>query len=296
MLNRLVIGTAQLGMDYGIANRTGQPDLETSKSIIKTAWQSGILEFDTAQAYGESEHVLGEVLSTLGINSEVKITSKFNPNIDHLEKNKLLNALEKTLFNLKISKLYSIILHKEELLKFWDKGLSDTLYGFLSSGFVKHLGVSVYSPEMAIKAIKTKNISFIQLPSNLLDHRFQKVGVFDLAEEYGKQIYVRSVFLQGLLLMDSNTVPLNMRFAIDALKKLELFSKNNGISKKTLALLFVKKAYPKTRVIIGVETPDQLLDNLKRWNETLPLGLIEQVNKEFERVDNKILNPSLWYT
>jgi len=295
-MERLVIGTVQLGMKYGIANRTGQPDYKTSESIIKTAWDSGIREFDTAQAYGESEHIIGKVLSSLGINNEVKIASKFHPIINHLNKHNLLKALEKTLSSLRIPSLYRLILHKEELLDLWNKGLSEILSEFVNSGLVKHLGISVYSPDKAIKAIKTNNISSVQLPSNLLDHRFENAGVFKLAEENGKQIYIRSIFLQGLLLINSEDLAVKMQFANAVLKRLEIFAKKKGISKKTLSLLYLKKAYPKAKIIVGVETPDQLLDNLKRWRKNLPLGLIEQVKKEFEHVDNKILNPSLWYT
>ena len=59
--NRLVLGTAQLGMDYCIANTTGQPVYDTAKTIVQEAWESGICEFDTAQAYGQSEQVLEQV-------------------------------------------------------------------------------------------------------------------------------------------------------------------------------------------------------------------------------------------
>ena len=131
-MERLVIGTAQLGMKYGIASRNGQPDIKTSESIIKTAWESGIREFDTAQAYGESEHVLGDILSLLGINNKVKIASKFHPGLNHLNKYALLKALEKTLSNLKIPRLYRIILHKEEFLDLWNKGLSEILSEFVN--------------------------------------------------------------------------------------------------------------------------------------------------------------------
>ena len=52
-MKQLVLGTAQLGMNYGIANTSGQPDFPTIKSIIQNAWNNGIQEFDTAQAYGK---------------------------------------------------------------------------------------------------------------------------------------------------------------------------------------------------------------------------------------------------
>ena len=58
-VSRFVLGTAQLGMKYGICNSHGQPDEQECLSIVETAWNSGIRFFDTAQAYQESEKVLG---------------------------------------------------------------------------------------------------------------------------------------------------------------------------------------------------------------------------------------------
>ena len=293
-VSRLVLGTAQLGMNYGVANRTGQPDFKTAESIIKMAWKSGIHEFDTAQAYGDSERVLGEVFHSLGISNDVNVISKFHPDLDHLNKDALKKALEKSLSNLKISKLYSIMLHREEFLSLWDQGLGDILSEFVKSGLVEHLGVSVYSPAKAIEALKTEGLSIIQLPSNLLDHRFEIAGVFELAEDVEKTIYIRSIFLQGLLLLNSVDLPEEMQFAVEDLRKLDVLSQHTGLSKQDLALGYVKKAYPKTKIVFGVETLGQLNNNLKSWKSILPVGLIEYTQEIFKCVEERVLNPKLW--
>jgi aryl-alcohol dehydrogenase-like predicted oxidoreductase len=281
-------------MNYGVANRTGQPDFKTAESIIKTAWKSGIHEFDTAQAYGDSERVLGEVFHSLGISNDANVISKLHPDLDHLNKDALKKALEKSLSNLKISKLYSVMLHREEFLALWDQGLGEILSGFVRSGLVEHLGVSVYSPAKAIEALKTEGLSIIQLPSNLLDHRFEIAGVFELAEDVEKTIYIRSIFLQGLLLVNSVDLPEEMQFTVEVIRKLDVLSQYTGLSKQDLALGYVKKAYPKTKIVFGVETPGQIRGNLKSWERTLPHGCVERMQEEFGYVEERILNPSLW--
>ena len=292
--HRLVLGTAQLGTNYGIANRTGQPDFKTAESIVKTAWDFGIREFDTAPGYGESEYVLGKVLESSGMNNEARIISKFHPDLDHLNQGDMRQAIEMTLSHLKIPKLYGIMLHREDLLDLWDKGLGEILTGFIRSGLVKHLGVSVYSPDKAIHALRTEGLSIVQLPSNLLDRRFERSGVFQLAGEMEKQIYVRSVFLQGLLLMDSTDLPENMQFALSVLKRFEKLSQETGVSKQDISLGYVMHAYPEAKIVIGVETPEQLKDNLKSWKAGLHPGFMEQAREEFESVEDRILNPALW--
>lgn len=293
-MNRLVLGTAQLGMHYGIANRSGQPDMKTAEAIIKTAWESGISEFDTAPAYGESQYVLGKALSLNGLGSRARIISKFHPDLDHLDGQAMTKALELTLTSLSVDALYGIMLHKEEYLDLWDKGLGETLTGFVTSGLVHNLGVSVYMPDRAVQALMTDGISSVNLPSNILDRRFEKAGVFKLAQEKKKQIYVRSVFLQGLLFMDNDNIPGNMKFAAADLQGLESLAQAERLSKQDLALAYVRDAYPDAKIVFGVETLKQLRENLSSWNKRMPTRLLESIPGKFARVENKVVNPALW--
>lgn len=53
------IGTAQIGMNNGIENQTGRPNLSQAKLMLRTAVANGIEFFDTARAYEANEQVLG---------------------------------------------------------------------------------------------------------------------------------------------------------------------------------------------------------------------------------------------
>ncbi len=292
--SRLVLGTAQFGMDYGITNQIGKPDLRTVEMIIKTAWEGGIREFDTAQGYGESETVLGKALHGLGISDEVKIISKFHPKINHVDGNLMHNALKKTLTSLRIPRLYGILLHREEILNLWDKGLAEILLGFVEAGLVEHVGVSVCSPHGALQALATDGISIVQFPSNLWDRRFERAGIFQLAGRKGKQVYVRSIFLQGILLQSSADIPAHMAFARPTLQKLDLFLNKTGLTNLELALGYVKSVYAKAKIIFGAETQAQVQNNLASWGQTLPRDILEKVKATFERVEETIVNPILW--
>ena len=293
-MKRLVLGTAQLGTNYGIANRSGKPDLKTAKSIINTAWESGICEFDTAAAYGESEQVLGKVLNSLGIGNDVKIISKFHPNLDHLNHKDMKQALEGTLSCLKISQLYGLLLHREGFLDLWDKGLGEILAGFVSSGFVECLGITVYSPKKAIQALNTEGISIVQLPTNIIDRRFEKAGVFGLAEDAGKTIYIRSIFLQGLLLMPSESLPEHMRLAAPVINRLALYAQDIGLTVKELCIGYTKHTFPHSKLIFGAETQAQVKENMECWDVDWPSDLSQKIQREFEEIDEMMLNPSLW--
>ena len=292
--SRLVLGTAQFGMRYGIANKIGQPDFLSVQSIVAEVWKSGVREFDTAQAYGESERVLGKVLRSLGIAREAKVISKLHPAIDHQDSNALNLALQQTLARLGLPNLYGLMLHTEDLLDIWETGLKDTLDKFIEQGLVERIGVSVYSPQKAARALRTNGISLVQLPSNLLDRRFEKAGVFHEAKSFGKEIYVRSVFLQGLLLMSDSDLPASMGFATTVAKRLINFANETGFSLKQLALGYVRSAYPEQKVLLGCETLEQVRENLEIWSKETPRDIVDRVQREFQDIPEKILNPSLW--
>ena len=61
----LILGTAQLGMAYGAANRRGMLSDFQARELLESAWDAGIRWFDTARAYGESERRLGEFFRSL---------------------------------------------------------------------------------------------------------------------------------------------------------------------------------------------------------------------------------------
>ncbi len=292
----LVLGTAQFGSNYGIANagKTGRPDQIAVDAIVQDAWENGIREFDTAQGYGKSEQALGAALSKLGVTAEALIISKFDPGLEHLNRSVLSNAMDESFSRLGVTSLYGMMLHREEMLSIWDKGLSGILHSFVMSGKIKHIGISVYSPEKAIQALNTDGIDMVQLPTNILDRRFETAGVFQIADEKRKKIYIRSVFLQGLILMDIEEVSREMFLARHVIEKLESISRNLKLSRKELALRYIKSEMPNAKVVFGADTPLHVKENVTCWGGVLSPSSVDRVKNIFDYVDEKILNPALW--
>ena len=291
---KLVLGTAQLGMAYGVANETGMPKKRTAEKIIQVAWENGIREFDTAQSYGESERILGGIFRKFGLSEETKIISKPHPDQNLLDMQGHLQALRESLDRLQCPTLYGYMLHREALLDFWPKGLSGILKDFVNLGLVKHIGISVYTPERALEALKSDGIDLIQVPTSILDHRFEKAGVFELAKELGKKVYIRSVFLQGLVLLATDTIPKSLRFIIPVLEKLDFLAHEFELSRTELALSYIKNAHPFAKVLFGAEQPWQVLENITLWKKDYPLEIVGRSRIAFGALGENILNPSLW--
>jgi len=195
---RLVLGTAQFGMNYGIANKTGQPSTDEIAKILNLARHHGIHMIDTAIAYGDSEKNLGEV----GLEG-FEIVTKLPEIPDNTDiESWILAEVQSSLARLRVKQLYGLLLHKPQQINTrLVENIINTLGILKKEKLVKKIGVSVYSPE-ELSNILTRFIpDIVQLPFNLIDQRFLCTGWFDKLQERNIEVHSRSVFLQGLLLM-----------------------------------------------------------------------------------------------
>ena len=293
-VTRLVLGTAQLGSPYGIANVTGKPDMQEARNLVRLAWDAGLREFDTAQGYGESERRLGTILRELGIADRCRVISKLHPALDHRDPDAVHRAVEKSLADLGVSELFGLLLHSEDILDTWDDGVGAILRGTVKKGMVRNLGVSVYAPRRALEALSKEDVTIVQVPANLLDRRFEDAGVFDTADRAGKRIYIRSVFLQGLLLMPRAALPDRMLFAAGILDRVRRLADRVELEMAPMALGYVAARYPRARVIFGAETATQVAENLAWWGQPLPEQHLRQIIESMGDVPEAIINPALW--
>ena len=60
MVNKLILGTVQFGLEYGINNLKGKPDKKTVFEILSYANNKGIKYLDTAELYGDAHNLIGE--------------------------------------------------------------------------------------------------------------------------------------------------------------------------------------------------------------------------------------------
>ena len=258
------------------------------------AWEYGIFEFDTAQGYGESEKFLGKALTALGINDKVKVISKFHPSLNHLNQKVMREALEASLELLKVPCVFGMMLHNEDIFNHWAEGVGDVLQGFKQEGLIQQVGVSVYSPEMALKAVNTESIDLIQMPTNILDRRFEKTGIFKIAKANGKQLYIRNVFLQGLILMAQDCLPDGMDFTIPTLDLLDEVCEEYSLTRQEVSLGYMKISSSTSKLVIGANEPGQIKKNIVSWQKNYPTSLIQRIQEVFKSVSDDLVQPLSW--
>ena len=168
------------------------------------------------------------------------------------------------------------------------------LKGFVASGKVKHTGVSLYSPDKALDALDIEDIEMIQIPVNILDRRFEKAGVFELADEKKKRLYLRSVFLQGLILMRGEEIPAKMKFTRPVIEQIGALADQMGLKRDELALGYLRQKMPRAYVIFGAESPEQVRRTIECWEKNIQQDIVTSVEHEFVNVDQSIVRPDLW--
>jgi aryl-alcohol dehydrogenase-like predicted oxidoreductase len=202
--NNLALGTVQFGLDYGIANNSGRVTQSQAAQIISLAKSVGIDTIDTAIAYGSSEQVLGSI-GVGDFNVVTKLPSM--PQVDDVEA-WVSQELKASRDRLNVSSLYAVLLHRPQDL-FGESGvaLAVALQDLKSNGVVQKVGISIYEPNELDGFISMMPIDLVQAPLNIIDRRLETSGWLKRLKDSGMELHIRSVFLQGLLLIPPQEIP-----------------------------------------------------------------------------------------
>lgn len=299
-MSRLVLGTAQFGLNYGIANKVGKPSKEQVKEILLTAFELGINVLDTANAYGDSEKILGDILSNYSKKENIIIVTKLSPNInekadnEHI-KNQVEQSVHLSLSNLNLDSIPIYMLHRAEHMTMKKGIIVKHLSKLKEEGLIINIGVSVYTPYEAEIALSIDEITAIQVPFNVFDHRMMKCGFFEKAHLKGIAVFVRSIYLQGLILMDNDDIPDKLRDIIPYKNKLKEICKRWGRTINEVAIKFPLMQKGVTGIVFGVDNLNQLKENINLYNKSsLEKPIIENILNEFKDIPEYLVDPRQW--
>ena len=287
MKQQLILGTANFGNVYGIANKNSSLSPEDLKPLITWAQANGLNHFDTAIAYGASEEILGNYLD-----------QSTNPVVDTkldsqscVSGESIVDAARKSRDKLGIECISTLYLHDEGALQ--TSSASEVVMGLkevLSLGLAKQIGVSIYS-EASIMNCKRilPELTVFQVPENICDRRLFSSSLMEELANTGNTFIVRSVFLQGLLLMDSDAVPRNLSLARRNLELLQHFARKNSVTTMELCLSYAQSISWAKGIVVGTASLNQLKEIVK-CSATLPDGW----NKAIATLPAEVIDPRKW--
>ena len=245
MFSKVMLGTVQFGMDYGVANTSGKPSFDEVKAILKAAYDGGVTALDTAPEYGDSEEVIGRALGELGLSDRFKIVTKIPKLPAGCDPEKFIaDSLCRSLRKLGVDRLAAALFHAEE-----DAICLDVLKGMAKHGYLDLAGVSLNT---LAHRDDGADADCLQVPASLLDRRFDRCF-----GQGGRHVFVRGAYLQGMLLMpEAGVFVTEVKERRRELEKLKV-----PMAELALRYLFAKPG-PKS-VLTGVETLEQLRENIR---------------------------------
>jgi aryl-alcohol dehydrogenase-like predicted oxidoreductase len=286
---KLGLGSAQFGLDYGIANTRGRTSADEVADILDGAERSGITIVDTAPSYGVAEEVLGAAC-VAGRFDIVTKTPVFGGAPDSNGADELERSLLRSLERLHVPSVRGLLVHNaSDALSPSGSRLMERARQLQSQALVGKVGVSVYTSQQALDALSRFAIDIIQVPLSVYDQRILRDGTLDMLRCAGVEVHARSVFLQGLLLMDVENLPerferLRLRHAV-YLRTL----RGLGCSPVHAALSFVAALRQVDTVVCGVDSVAQLHNLVASLEPPLTEGF-----EPFAIDDPEIVDPSKW--
>ena len=291
MLNesKIALGTVQFGIDYGISSIDGQVQPKEVEGILNYAYVKGINLLDTALAYGDSEQVLGKI----NVNN-FKIITKTrhfdNSEITSNDLELLDQDFSRSLDNLKKDSVYGVLVHNaDDLLKPGSDKIFEKLQELKQAGKIKKIGVSIYDHNQLQSILESFDIDLVQLPFNIIDRRLIDSGVLARLQNRGIEVHARSVFLQGLLLMNKKDMPDKFKRWSALWKIWYEWLNDNQITALEATIRHATSMSEISKVLVGVDTKEQLKQII-----TASDGILPNIPTELYTNDVNLLNPSNW--
>jgi aryl-alcohol dehydrogenase-like predicted oxidoreductase len=290
-MSLLTVGTVQFGLDYGIANKSGKTPEQETKKIIQRVLNEGIDRFDTASLYGNSESVLGRCLPECSGQIITKTPHFLANKIDQEQIDLLRMTFMHSLQRLRRERIEGLMIHHaDDLCKAGGVALWDCMHGLKRDGLVNKIGVSVYTSSQIDNLLSWLTPDIVQLPLNIFDQRLIKTGHLDRLKDKGVQIYVRSAYLQGLLLLPIESLGAYFdpyRTHIDQYRN---YIEKSGLTPIEAALGFVMSQPNIDYVVVGG-------CSVTEWEQTIEASKVEADFSQFKQFavdDPALVNPAIW--
>jgi aryl-alcohol dehydrogenase-like predicted oxidoreductase len=282
---KLVLGSAQFGMNYGLFNNK-KINHKEFKKIENLVLNSNINFIDTSSNYGDSEKIIGNSqLKKLNIITKIKLPKNKNINIQSWVATEILKSLKK----LKINKIYGVLVHDyKDLLGKRGKTYLLALQKLKNKKIVNKIGISIYDPEELKQIWKFWKPDLVQFPINPLDNRILNSAWIDILKKYRVKMYARSIFLQGLLVNDYDSFKINNNYKI-ILNKFKNWCSINNISPIRACLDFVRQFKKIDYVVTGFNNYNHLkeiIDIFKKKKLIIP--------KKFSTNKINLIDPRKW--
>lgn len=300
-LSAFTLGTVQLGMTYGLGTDSAKPSEEKAFEMLDTAMACGIDNLDTANNYGDSEAVIGRWLQKR--KSEKKalpwVVTKIGP-LQHgsydILRDDIYYQTVGCLKNLGTDRLDCLMLHNYEDYEQDRDAVRRIFEDLKEQKLCKMTAISAYSRH-DYGVIADSGFDAVQIPLNVFDWGQIENGGMEKLAESGMMIFVRSVFLQGLVFHTPEDLDPRMDFCVPYLRRYLELCREFSLAPDVLALSFVLSVPGVTTAVMGCDTAKQVALNCGLFDKTAQLTKeqMELLHDAFRGIDPRVINPGTWF-
>jgi aryl-alcohol dehydrogenase-like predicted oxidoreductase len=300
-ISKLTLGTVQLGMNYGIANKIGMPNADAICDILVAALHGGINIIDTSIDYGNSEKIIGEFIKSKKKN-DLNIVTKFNLvnnksiNLNQIRK-EIYEQVNSSISTLGIDKIPVYLFHqgKGQDMESYAEPVSLVLSELKKDGLISVGGVSFFNPDDVHIILENQEFQAVQIPINVFDQRLIVDGTLAKMKERNKIVFARSVYLQGLFFLNPAGLTGNLISAFPYLQKIKTLSDEVGMTIHEMCFSFVRDLCGISSMVVGAENVTQVNDNIKLLDApALSPEFRSKISNIFKDVPKTIITPALW--
>ena len=276
--SKICIGTSNFVKKYGINNNKFEKN--ELKNFFKYLKSKNILYLDCADGYKNFDKFASEL-------KNFKIIFKINFE-KYRETEDVKKLIIKNLLISKSKKFEAILIHNIQSTSV--KKLTSFIL-FLKEikklKLIKKIGLSIYDLNELYKIEKTNlDIDIIQLPLNIFDKTFTNKKLILKFKKRGTKFHARSIFLQGILLEDTNSLPKYFLKWKKVFKKWDNWHTKNNVDKLASCINFIDSVRFIDKIIIGINNINQLKEILRVKKSKYPKKILSK--------NKKLIKPYLW--
>tara|TARA_X000000950_G_scaffold47622_1_gene55148 strand:+ start:528 stop:1376 length:849 start_codon:yes stop_codon:yes gene_type:complete len=279
--SKVILGVTQFGLNYGILNQHNSNKKKKLRQILNFSKKKGINSIYSSKYYGNAN----KFLATENLNY-FKLYIKFKSQ-DLLKKN-FLEDFEKMKKKLKKNNLILMLDRFENLKKRERLKIYNILLDLKKDKKINKFGYSIYSFKNLKKICHEFKPNILQCPYNVIDRRLEEKKLLQFLKINKIEIHVRSIFLQGLLILHYSKHPRKFLNWKKIFKKFDDQIQHYKISNLDWCLNFIEKNKYINKILLGVDNIDQLREICSFKNN----GKIK-FPKMYVK-DEKLINPSKW--
>jgi aryl-alcohol dehydrogenase-like predicted oxidoreductase len=295
--SRIVLGTVQWGQRYGIAGE-GAPDDAELVRLLERAHSVGIAALDTARAYGTSEARIGSLAAPRRFAIQTKLAPDVAPPgaTAAVVRDRAVASLAASLTELRTARVDAVLLHRAAHRHAASGAAWEALRGARREGRIARIGLSAAQPEDAWAALADPEVERIQVATSLFDQRLWRAGFFERAHRAGKQVQVRSVFLQGVAFLAPEVLPEHLGPLRDPLHRIAAWANARSLTVADACLLFAR-AVSGVSLVLGFERSAHLDAALAAWcRPVLSSAEHAELAGLTPELGDDVLDPSHWTT